>query len=536
MIRILLVALFLTGSISGARAQTKIISTWTRNTTAKTSSYWYKATGSSTYTLTPTTDSADVLKVAYTNDSVWIYSHGMTNNMGAYGNPGVCSSQTYVHRFPRVPVVTSGKTVSPKVGQIGLLLNGIPIYGLGDAKSYSTSTGTNLSQSSGGGGVWNVEVYLSEGVSLDTAFSAHPQQGGAYHSHAKPKRLYQNYASTVHSPIIGWAFDGYPVYGPYGYTSALSSASGISRMKTGYSQRNISTRTTLPTIPNGGGNASSAGPAISGTFPIGTYIEDYEWLSANGGDLDQYNGRYCVTPEFPSGTYAYFVTIDASGTPQFPYIIGPYYYGVPVTSNYANAGTTTNSLSIPASANIYNGSTILGSSILSIKGAVHPKGNQLSWSLVASESLSSIELQRSSKGKDFDYLTSILTQRTAADREESYSFLDQSPMQEGYYRVKLTDANGEVTYSAVVFLRQQPPGRLNVYPSIASNMLNIDWSAAVAETPSFSIADVLGTVHNAQAQGADGHYTVDVSNLAPGAYVLRMQAGGTTETTRFIKN
>lgn len=43
--------------------------------------------------------------------------------------------------------------------------------------------------------------------------------------------------------------------------------------------------------------------------------------------MDEYNGRWCVTPEFPSGTYAYFVATDSSGDPAYPFVIGPYYYG-----------------------------------------------------------------------------------------------------------------------------------------------------------------------------------------------------------------
>ena len=45
------------------------------------------------------------------------------------------------------------------------------------------------------------------------------------------------------------------------------------------------------------------------------------------GDLDQYNGRFTVTPDFPKGTYAYFVTIDATGTPAFPFVLAGQYYG-----------------------------------------------------------------------------------------------------------------------------------------------------------------------------------------------------------------
>jgi hypothetical protein len=62
----------------------------------------------------------------------------------------------------------------------------------------------------------------------------------------------------------------------------------------------------------------------------GQYIQDYEWISGYG-DLDQHNGRFCVTPDFPSGTYAYFTTFNNTLTsPVYPYVIGPTYYGSPV--------------------------------------------------------------------------------------------------------------------------------------------------------------------------------------------------------------
>ena len=54
---------------------------------------------------------------------------------------------------------------------------------------------------------------------------------------------------------------------------------------------------------------------------------DYSW-SASTGDLDASNGRWCVTPEYPSGTYAYFVTQDDTGAAAYPFTIGLTYYGV----------------------------------------------------------------------------------------------------------------------------------------------------------------------------------------------------------------
>jgi hypothetical protein len=328
-------------------ASQAVITSWQMNSNGQKASYWSPSGNppNTTYSYVPTTDSASVLKVCYRTDSVWIYSHGMVFNMGKYANPGGCSSQVYKFRFPRTQTVPTSKTVSPKVGAIGCLVNGIPMYGLGDSKSWNGSTNSNM-----GSGIWNVEVYMGEGVSLDTALSAHPQQQGAYHSHAKPRRLYQNTPITQHSPIIGYAFDGYPVYGPYGYSTATNSTSSVTRMKSGYSLRSITTRTALPY----GVTASQSGPPVNSTYPIGTYCEDYEWLASNGGDLDKYNGRTCVTPEYPQGTYAYFVTIDASGTPQFPYYIGIEYYGQPDNANFSSGGGTTTNVKFPTSGTTCN--------------------------------------------------------------------------------------------------------------------------------------------------------------------------------------
>jgi hypothetical protein len=337
----LIILLFLCPFIAHSQA---ILNKWTMNKDGKKASYWAQTGTPQTpvYVFTNTTDSADVLKVCYTADSVWVSSRGMTDNMGKYANPGNCIAQNYVHRFPRTPSVPTTKTVSPKGGAIGLLTNGIPIFGLGNASSWNGSANVMGPQ---GSGIWNVEVGKSEGFVLDTAFGAHPQQQGAYHTHATPYRLYKNSPSSVHSPLIGFAFDGNPIYGPYGYSTATNSSSAVTRMKSGYSLRNITTRTTLPY----GVTASQTGPPVNGTYPIGTYCEDYEWLATNGGDLDKYNGRTCVTPEYPSGTYAYFVTVDAAGALAFPHIIGIEYYGAPVTANFSNTGNG-NGLTIPNSA------------------------------------------------------------------------------------------------------------------------------------------------------------------------------------------
>lgn len=115
-------------------------------------------------------------------------------------------------------------------------------------------------------------------------------------------------------------FDGYPIYGSFGYSSANDSSSSIKRILTSYRARSITKRTSLA---NGTVLSSSQyGPDVNTTYPIGNYLEDFEYVSGLG-DLDQYNGRYCKTPEYPNGVYAYFLTGDSSNVPTYPYLIGP---------------------------------------------------------------------------------------------------------------------------------------------------------------------------------------------------------------------
>jgi len=72
------------------------------------------------------------------------------------------------------------------------------------------------------------------------------------------------------------------------------------------------------------------GPTVSSTYPLGCYAQDFEYV-AGSGMLDENNGRFGKTPEYPSGTYAYFIAVDSSGSPTYPYTFGPYYYGVTPT-------------------------------------------------------------------------------------------------------------------------------------------------------------------------------------------------------------
>ncbi len=235
----------------------------------------------------------------------------------------------------------------------------------------------------GGDGIWRRNAYYGELLTFDSCVG-HQPQNGQYHYHASPRCLRAQLNDNLvvlrssrngsiyselksgwhHSPILGWATDGYPIYGPYGYSDPKDPNSAVQRIKSGFRLRAITKRTTLPdwVLPNHANvsqnlAATQAGPDVSTNFPLGRYVEDYEW-AAGVGDLDQYNGRTTVTPEYPNGTYAYYVTIEDDGTPAFPYIVAAQFYGAvsggfqgqasASASDYFNAGTSSAGPGVPA--------------------------------------------------------------------------------------------------------------------------------------------------------------------------------------------
>ena len=121
-----------------------------------------------------------------------------------------------------------------------------------------------------------------------------------------------------HSPIIGWAYDGNPIYGPYGYSDPTDSNSPIKLLNTSYTL-NTANITNRPS-----------------SFTSGFFVEDYKFT--DDGDLDSSNGRFTKTPDYPNGVYAYFVGvttgIQGDLIPKYPYFIGDTYRSEPIEDNF----------------------------------------------------------------------------------------------------------------------------------------------------------------------------------------------------------
>ena len=290
----------------------------------------------------------------------WYLNEAKTRNF-----PNFPSNTATTYRVPKIPSSYNGN-VTTSAGAIGYFVDGVALFDATDTFSYIASSGSDGSPIGGGrgDGVWNRDAYINEGVTFDAALAHQAMNLHHYHANAPAVRhllggsvdynestnIYTENFNGTHSPILGWVADGHPVYGPYAYDEPNNPDSSIRRMISGYQKRdgtngstnlNSTGRRSLPrwvsTLEGRSTSISSNryGPNVSNQYILGHYLEDYAYkghlglIQGKDYDLDEHNGRFCVTPEFPDGVWAYFTTVEDDGIPVFPYNVGRNYYGTP---------------------------------------------------------------------------------------------------------------------------------------------------------------------------------------------------------------
>jgi hypothetical protein len=231
-----------------------------------------------------------------------IESNGIPEHLtGAFpnaGNPNEIRSQMYRYTVPAQPL-RSG-TYTPLNGLFGVCINGVPL----DPGAAEFFHGDRASG-------WQYEA-LSGAIALGLDESyAHVQPTGAYHYHAAPTLLLSSAGlqPDQHSPLVGWAADGFPIYALYGWDEA----GAVQTMRSSYRVKS--------------GDRPVGDNQPGGTYD-GTFVNDYEYVEG-AGTLDACNGNQVVTPDFPEGTYAYFITEEwpfiprcFAGTPSADFALG----------------------------------------------------------------------------------------------------------------------------------------------------------------------------------------------------------------------
>ena len=202
------------------------------------------------------------------------------------------SAQSLSVTFPKAPAITSQSGTALVRKPYGYAFNSVKFDPATDGTCASTATST----APGGGCVavmgrdpWNLEALGGAFAFGADENNAHVQPNGQYHYHGMPEGTLAKTGKSV--TLVGFAMDGFPVYARYGYTTATDASSAIKVITPSYRKK----------------ATPDAGRPSTTTFPMGTFTQDYEY-AAGSGDLDECNGRTGVTPDFPNGTYHYYIT------------------------------------------------------------------------------------------------------------------------------------------------------------------------------------------------------------------------------------
>ena len=285
-----------------------------------------------------------VVRTWYTNS---LPDH-VTGNFPGQGNPHSISAQQGEFTMCAYPLEAGSTTELPinfggqgtcLAYEFGLATNGIEFDPIA-AEWFENPNNGQLNYD------WN-ENPLSPNINLGTDMNdAHVQPSGKYHYHGDPTNFIAglNINSNSHSPIIGWAADGFPLYYKYVYSDAQNSNSSIIEATSCFQLKS--------------GNRPGNGTTAPDGAYDGTYVEDYEYNGSIGGCiLDECNGRFGVTPEYPNGTYYYVMTSDYpviprcfAGTPDMSFAVGPPFAGCGVSNadqicSALTVGITANELS-----------------------------------------------------------------------------------------------------------------------------------------------------------------------------------------------
>jgi hypothetical protein len=112
------------------------------------------------------------------------------------GNPNTIRVQEFSFRLPLEPRQAAEITRLP-MGPIGVALNGVVFFNPFEQGGMNAVAGYS-------------EVWLD-------SCCGHPQETGVYHYHKYPTCVKSPFADDGkrHSPVIGFAFDGFPIHGPY---------------------------------------------------------------------------------------------------------------------------------------------------------------------------------------------------------------------------------------------------------------------------------------------------------------------------------
>ena len=232
-----------------------------------------------------------------------IPNHDFNDGAEAFVNSSAEVTKSF--NLPASPSAAGSETALSLRYDDGIFLNGVKLdllaaacYGVGNARPGEEKIGCFS-----GDQPFRYDPMSPLNTFGTDSHNAHTQPGGEYHYHGDPKAMYADSESGGASPVIGFAADGFPIFGPF-----FQDESGVVRRATSSYQLKSGLRA-AQTFSGTSYDPSGAGGAFPGEEYNGRFRDDYAY-EAGSGDLDACNGMTV------NGNYGYYITNS------FPWVIG----------------------------------------------------------------------------------------------------------------------------------------------------------------------------------------------------------------------
>ena len=247
--------------------------------------------------------------------------------------------------------------------------------------------------------------------------------------------------------------------------------------------------------------------------------------------VTQYHGTATTSPSKP-GFYTgnagagFYIVPGASNV-----VWNGSYWAVifPITGFSGFYVHTNISFALPISLNYFN-------------GVKQGSNNLLDWMVSCNTTPdATLTIERSNGSGNFTGIYSITA--TALRCQQPFDYIDTQPLRGmNYYRLKMIDAGGKITYSNIIALLNAVKGFewVNITPNPVTNgSFKLNITAAQPVKMDLVITDMQGRALRRQSISLVNGYNsfdMDVSNLASGTYnISGITAGDKTKVIRFIK-
>ncbi len=170
---------------------------------------------------------------------------------------------------------------------------------------------------------------------------------------------------------------------------------------------------------------------------------------------------------------------------------------------------------------------------LTIVGKNDGAKNIISFTTLAEINTKYMLVERSENGIIFYPISQQILPKGNANTGANYSYIDNTILPVGYYRIKVIDEDGRVSYSEIIFLKAQKTGNLfSVINNPATD--NIRIAMLNAKDAQVVLYNAVGQIVYTNKNISASIFTINVSQLAKGLYNLAVIANNKQQVEKVL--